>query len=323
VLNALRYNGPPVWMKGGLWKIALPVVVLGFLAMNCFYVVEPTEMAGIRRFGTVLNTQPIPPGLHFKLPFDTVDTIPVSLNQFKLDELTVYTVDNQSVTVNVSMTYRIPPDAVLKLLYGVGRPGDIDIAENLRPVVADRVLRVFARRNTIRISEEREQIANEARKEVSRAIMDLFGIQVIDLQINGIAYSPSFEQSVEAAVKAKNDAVQAENTVARMRYEGEQRKVTADAQASIEVTKAEGEAKARIARAQADKSASILEAEGQAQSIRLKGEAEAEAIAKIGGAVTANPQVVGYETAHRWNGQLSTTTLGAGGAALPVFTIGK
>ncbi len=36
--------------------------------------------------------------------------------------------------------------------------------------------------------------------------------------------SPSFQASVEAAVQAKNDAVRAENTVVKVRCEGQQQK---------------------------------------------------------------------------------------------------
>jgi regulator of protease activity HflC (stomatin/prohibitin superfamily) len=60
-------------------------------------------------------------------------------------------------------------------------------------------------------------------------VRDLFGIEVFDLQIPAIRYSDTFVASVEAAVKAKDDAIAAENTVNRIRFEGEQKVVTARA----------------------------------------------------------------------------------------------
>jgi regulator of protease activity HflC (stomatin/prohibitin superfamily) len=288
------------------------LAVMAAAAWSSFYTVQPTEMAGVRRLGTVVTPTPVGPGLHLKIPFvDTVDTIQTSLDTFQLNNLTVYTVDNQAVSVGVGISYRIPPDAVLKLLYGVGRSGNVDIAENIRPVLADRVLRVFSTQNTVGISANRETIAAEIRRDVAAALGQIFGLEITDLQLSSISYSPSFIASVEAAVQAKNDAIRAENTVVKVRYEGEQAKVQADAQAAVRIAQAKGEAEAALAQARAQREAAILHAEGEAQATQLVGDAEARIIGQIGTAVAANPAVVAYETAHRWNGQMPATMLGA------------
>jgi SPFH domain / Band 7 family len=91
---------------------------------------------------------------------DQVDRLQVSLDTFKLDGLTVNTIDNQPIALTVGLTYRIPPQAVLALLYEVGRAGNLDITENFQRIVADRTAKIFAQQNTTRISENREQILN-------------------------------------------------------------------------------------------------------------------------------------------------------------------
>jgi membrane protease subunit HflC len=116
--------------------------------------------------------------------------------------------------------------------------------------------------------------------------------------------------SVEAAVKAKNDAIAAENTVNRIRYEGEQKVVTARA-----------EAEAQIARAQAQKQAQILAAEGEARSIELRTAAEALGIRVRGQALKDNERVIDLTLSQRWNGQPPQTILGDH-AAVPFFNIG-
>ena len=155
--------------------------------------------------------------------------------------------DNQAVTVTLGVSYRIPPNAVMKLLYGVGRTGNVDIAENIRPGLADRVLRVFSTQNTVMISANREQIAAQITKNVADALGTIFGLEITDRQLSSITYSPSFQASVEAAVQAKNDAIRAEYTVAKVRYEGEQAKVQASAQAAVRIAQANGEAEAAVA----------------------------------------------------------------------------
>ncbi|NEU13137.1 hypothetical protein G3T14_13450 [Methylobacterium sp. BTF04] len=298
------------------------VAVVGAILSSSFYVVQPTEMAGVRRLGTVITDQPVGPGLHLKMPFvDVVDHIQTSLDTFKLNGLTVYTVDNQAVTVNLGISYRIPASAVLKLLYGVGRTGNVDISENIRPVLADRVLRVFSTQNTVGISANREQIIAQITKNVSEALNGIFGLEITDLQLSGITYSTSFQASVEAAVQAKNDAIRAENTVAKVRYEGEQSKVQAAAQAAVRIAQANGEAEAAVAQARAQREAAILRAEGAAQATTLTGEAEARIIQQVGSAVASNPGVVAYETAHRWNGTMPATMLGGGSNPLTMLNL--
>ncbi len=315
-----NFTLPP--MPAGSLAVLVAVGALIAAAFGSFYTVQPTEMAGVRRLGTVVTAEPVGPGLHFKVPFiDTVDTIQTSLDTFTLNNLTVYTIDNQAVSVGVGLSYRIPTSAVLKLLYGVGRSGNVDITENIRPVLADRVLRVFSSQNTVGISANREQIAGEIRKGVAEALQTIFGVELVDLQLSSIAYSASFQASVEAAVQAKNDAIRAENTVVKVRYEGEQQKVQADAQAAVRIAQANGEAQATIAQARSQREAIILRAEGDAQAAALVGDAQARVVQQVGAAVNSNSVIIGYETAHRWNGQMPSTVLGSSTSPLAMLNL--
>jgi regulator of protease activity HflC (stomatin/prohibitin superfamily) len=296
----------------GLVKWAIAGIFVLYVLSDSFFIVQPTEMAGVRRLGTVQSKEPLAPGFYFKAPFiDSVDKLQVSIDTLRIDNLRVYTIDNQSVQISVGVTYRIPRDAVFKLLYDVGRSGVFDIHRNIEQIIADRTLRLFAKRNTVKISEEREQIAGDVRVAVSQSVRELFGVDIFDLQIPSIKYSDTFVASVEAAVKAKNDAIAAENTVNRIRYEGEQKVVTAKA-----------EAEAQIARATAQKQAAILGAEGEARSIELRSAAEALSIRVRGEALKENERVIDLTLAQRWSGQPPQTILGDRGA-VPFFNIGQ
>jgi regulator of protease activity HflC (stomatin/prohibitin superfamily) len=298
-LNSLRIK----------WAVAAAALIL--ILLNCYFIVEPTEMAGVRRLGMVQTKEPLPPGFYFKAPFiDQVDKLQVSIDTLRLDKLRVYTVDNQSVQIAVGVTYRIPPEAVFKLLYEVGRSGNFDIHLNVEQIIADRTLRLFARHNTVKLSEEREQLTNAVRASVSQSVRELFGVDIFDLQIPFIEYSTTFVASVEAAVKAKNDAIAAENTVNRIRYEGEQKIVAARA-----------EAEARVTQAQSEKQAQILAAEGEARGIELRTAAEAQGIRIRGEALKDNERVVALTVAERWSGQPPQTILDSRGA-VPFFNIG-
>jgi regulator of protease activity HflC (stomatin/prohibitin superfamily) len=97
--------------------------------------------------------------------------------------------------------------------------------------------------------------------------------------------------------------------VNRIRYEGEQKVVTARA-----------EAEAQIARAQAQKQAQILAAEGEARGIEVRSAAQAQSIRIRGEALKENARAIELTLAERWSGQPPQTILG-NSAAVPFFNI--
>ena len=309
----LQRQGPPRIRPSFLFSLIIGIVVVVVIALfvlDSYFVVEPTEMAGVRRLGQVVTKEPLGPGLHFKLPFiDQVDRLQVSLDTFKLDRLTVNTIDNQPIAVTVGLTYRIPPQAVLPLLYEVGRAGNFDITENFERIVADRTAKIFAQQNTTRISENRDQILNTLKSVLAKDLGALYHIEVVDFQIAGIIYSDSFRASVEAAVKAKNEAVAAENTVNRIRFEAQQA-----------VERANGEAAAKLKLADADRQSTILSAQGKAEGIRLEGESRAAVLRMNAEILKTSPLVVELAKADRWNGSLPLTLL-EGSSTVPLLSV--
>jgi len=309
----LQRQGPPIIRPSvlfGLIVCVVAVILVALFALDSYFVVEPTEMAGVRRLGQVVTAKPLGPGPHFKLPLiDKVDRLQVSLDTFKIDRLTVNTIDNQPIAVTVGLTYRIPPQAVLPLLYEVGRAGNFDITENFERIVADRTAKIFAQQNTTRISENRDQILNALKALLSNDLGNLYHIEVVDFQIAGILYSDSFRASVEAAVKAKNEAVAAENTVNRIRFEAQQA-----------VERANGEAEAKLKLADADRQSTILSAQGRAEGIRLEGESRAAVLRMNAEILKTSPLVVDLAKADRWNGALPLTLL-EGTGSVPLLSL--
>lgn len=278
--------------------IAAGVVVV--LLFSSIFVVPPNQMAAIRWMGgKATTTEPLGTGVHFKVPFlETVDYLQTSQSTYQLQDMSVYTLDNQSVDLSLSVIYQIPASSVLHLLYDVGRAGNTDIDATIVPVVRDRSLAVFAKYNTLNISDSRTEITAQMKKEIAEALGRLFGITVVDVQLTSIKYSPVFAQSVENAVKAKAEAVQAQNTVLQKKYEGEQATVTASAQAQAKIEAAKGIAES-----------TILEATAQAKAIQV-----------VGQALQSNPQYTRFYATQHWNGILPQYVGGSG--AVPFVDIG-
>jgi regulator of protease activity HflC (stomatin/prohibitin superfamily) len=270
---------------------AILAVVSGLvLFFNSWFVVPPTDVAFTRWLGgTVMQGTPLGAGVHLKLPFmETVDRMQVSQSVYTLPRMDVYTNDNQSVAISVSVIYRIPPADTYHMLYDVGRSGAVDVNETVLPVVRNDAQAVFARYNTLTISDRREGIAAAMQAAISTDLRRLFGIEVVNVQLTGIRYSGAFTQSVEAAMAAKAAAVRAENEVLQKRYEGQQAVVSAEAQAA----------------------AKIAAARGEAQAIRL-----------VSDALRRNPAYIRWYEATRWNGMLPRYV--AGKAAVPVLDAAK
>lgn len=258
--------------NGGGWKKWAGIGFAVFVFLNsAVYVVDPSEMANLRRMGNIVYNQPVGAGPHLKIPFiDTVDVVQVSLTTLHIPPFDVNTVDNQKITLDMNFNYTIPRNRVNHLLYEVGQTGNIDIPSSIVPVVKDRAGRVFNKQNTTTISQNREVIQNEVTRTVFAAMTEQFGLQPHSLQIAQIIYSPTFVQSNENAVKAKNDAVAEQNKQVVETAKAQQKVIAAKGQADSAIESATGAAKSAVIQAEADKTKQVLDGEGQAARLKLE-----------------------------------------------------
>ena len=263
----------------------------------------------VRFLGKVTSEKPLPPGLHFKSPlFTTVDRAQVSLTNLHIPVFSVNTIDNQKIDLDINVSYVVPESAVFHLLYEVGRAGDADIRENVIPVVQDRISRIFSVKNTNGISEQREGIQAETTLAVSKALKDLFKIDLQSLQIAKVIYGQAFIQSNERSVLAKNEAIAEENRVKVAEFQAKQR-----------VTLAEGEAQQARAKAAGDADAIRLRAKAEKEAAELQGlGAQARYRSEIEGAGGFNNYValINAQARLKWNGTAPRFMIGGdkGGA---------
>jgi regulator of protease activity HflC (stomatin/prohibitin superfamily) len=114
--------------------------------------------------------------------------------------------------------------------------------------------------------------------------------------------SPQIEdiQLPDTYMDAITQKEQAREGAEREKYNLEKQKLTAQQQ----VQTAEAERDAAMAKADGRAYATLKQAEADAEATRLKGDAEAHAIDKVQEAISANPLLVQYEQAKRWDGVL-------------------
>lgn len=189
------------------------VAVCGIMAVSqSYFTVQPSEVANVRRFNSVLHAQPLERGTYFKLPFgiDKVDRAQISLRTLHINPFVVNTIDNQQITLDINFNYVLPKNQVNHVLYEVGSVEDShndDIDDSIIPVAMDRAARVFAQQNTTNISLDREKIQAKVEADVSKAVEELFGIEPRSLQFAAVTYSDAFVASNNLAVTNKNLAL--------------------------------------------------------------------------------------------------------------------
>jgi regulator of protease activity HflC (stomatin/prohibitin superfamily) len=313
-----RPAGASIKIPTPMILLALALMLVGFGLANAIYTVEPTELAFTRTFGRVdqAPTAPVTPGMHLKLPFVTVvDRIQVSVDTVNPPaDLRVLSHDGQVILLGVSLTRRIPPDAVYNLLYNTGGVGNVDIDRNVFAIVADRTLTIFGREDVLNIATERERIIGLMKTVISTDLRKLFGVELVDLQITGFRFSPEYEKAVNENTLAKTNAYRAEQILKQKQIEAQQAAAEAKGQADAAIEKARGESQSTLLNAQANGQATEIQARADATAIRVRVEAA--------GGADSYAKLMAADTMKKWNGQPAQTILGGSGSPVPFFNLG-
>lgn len=245
----------------------IALVILG----GSFYTIDAGERGVILRNGKVVGTAE--PGLSFKLPIiDSVKEITVQTQARVYEKVMVYSRDQQSAELFISVNYRLPADQVQTIYTEYGGKDGV-VTRMLDRQVPEEVKNVFGRFNAVTAIQERERLSKEVQEAIQKATTNPVLI-VESVQIENIDFSEAYEQSIEQ----------------RMLAEVEVQKVQQNAQRE--------KVQAEIA---------VIQAKAEADAVKLKGDAEAHAINARGRALAQNPALVELVQAEKWNGVLPTT----------------
>jgi regulator of protease activity HflC (stomatin/prohibitin superfamily) len=255
------------------------LVVLG----GSFYTIDAGERGVILRNGKVVGTAE--PGLSFKLPIvDSVREITVQTQARVYEKLMVYSRDQQSAELYISVNYRLPADQVETIYTEYGGKDGV-MTRLLDRQVPEEVKNVFGRFNAVTAIQERERLSKEVQEAIQRATTNPVLI-VESVQIENIDFSEAYEQSIEQ----------------RMLAEVEVQKVQQNAQ-----------------REKVQAEILVIQAKAEADAKKLQGDAEAHAINARGKALRDNPSLVELVQAEKWNGVLPTTMVP--GSAVPFINV--
>ena len=315
--TALRF--PARWIG-----IAVVIVILLSIGFGGYFTVGQNERTVLTTWGALSGVYG--PGLHFKIPMVQA-THPYEINQQtisnyapKRDEhgLSTYTVDNQEVFGWVTVFYTLKPSELEYIYTNISRDPQ-ELATRIWSVAVNTYKIEMGKVNTTDVAQKRGEIIKSVKAEVTEAVKGQLHLQIDDVQIPEIEYSPVFNQGVEAAALAKVRIEQALQEKAQAQVDAEKARVNALGTANAIREKADGDAYAVIAAAKAQAESTKLNGDAQAASLLAQGTAQAKVIEDQVAALKANPDYVKLQIARTWDGHLPAWT---GGGPIPFLNLG-
>jgi regulator of protease activity HflC (stomatin/prohibitin superfamily) len=211
------------------------------------------------------------------------------------ESITFSSEEGAPVNADISLSFHIDPSSAPRL-YGRFKQTDLVKLANdyIRNTVRDAFTEIAA---SMPVQEIYGPGKNKLLSDVIKRVQDKLGPEgiVIDqLTINGALRLPeNVTQSINRALEATQNAIQAENKVRQVKAEAEQAVATAQGQAEASRQKAQGDADAIL--------------------IRARAEAKANEIIRL----STSPAVLSYRQIEKWNGELPMYS----GGPLPMMTI--
>jgi modulator of FtsH protease HflC len=290
----------------GMFGLAGLAALVGFAIVlylvSPFFTVGEYERTVLTRFGQFNSVAG--PGLHFRIPFvNGLETFPINIQRMQKDHLNTYTIDNQELDALVTLNYRIAENEVRRV-FTTNR----DYRANLESFMIDRFKREMGKINITQVAAHRGDVALSVQKSLVADAMELFGISIVDFQINDIRYTEQYRRAVDAAAIAKARVEQSE-----------QERRQAEVVAQRQKIQAEGEANAVREQARGKADGELLLATAQAKGKELVGLAEAKALEAQGQALRSNASLIQLEFAKRWSGNLPINMYGS--APVPLLNL--
>lgn len=272
----------------------------------------PTGHTGIlSTFGKVEDIS-LGNGLNFHKPWQTIVTMTNKEQTFTESNLS-FSKDLQEVSYTYTVKYSLLSSAAPSIYKTVGT----DYFNILiKPQVNNAVKVAFGKREAQKMTENRLAIQNEINDSVRAYAVD-YGIEVM-VFLDNFDFTDAYTNAVEAKQVAEQEALrdktQQQMETERTRQTAERTKIQAENDAAIRKINADADAEAARVKAQADYDVAQLEAD----AIAYRGQKEAEATAALAAAIT--PEVVSYQYAQNWSGELPQYMMGSNGA-LPIIDI--
>ncbi len=263
------------------------ILALGFVLIwiiltisSSLHTIPAGEVGVVRSFGKI--TGQIPEGLQMTWPWQTVEKWNIRL-QTVLPEsncsdgtqhcMDAFSSETQDVFIRATINLSVDPQDVQALARTVGN-NYIErlVLPRLHQIVKDTTVAY----KSVDIAPNREAIRQKVRERLA-AELKANSINVVDLLITNIDFRPEFKASIEAKVKAEQDALAEQNKV-------------------------------QVAKAQAEQVAAT--AEGAADKLRIEAQGQADANRLISESLT--PELIQFQAIQKFNDKVQVVLVPSG-----------
>ena len=211
--------------RAGLRNVILFALVV-FVLLNSIVIVGSGKSGVVVTLGAVRD-EILTEGIHFKIPFvQKVIEIDNRTKKIQVDT-SAASKDLQTVTCEVAVNYKVINSFSSSIYKNVGRDyEDIIIA----PAIQESIKAVTAQFTAEELITQR-QIVSDKIKEILAAKIGSYGMSVEVFNIVDFNFSAEFNAAVEAKQTAEQNALKAQQDLARIEIEAKQKVVQAQAEA--------------------------------------------------------------------------------------------
>lgn len=206
--------------------IVFAALVLVIVLASCFTIVQAGHTGVVLTFGAVNDTV-LSEGIHFKAPF--VQTVVQMNNRTQKIETTGTSSsrDLQIVSYVVAVNYRVNNTSSAQLYKNVGADYSTVV---ISPAIQESIKAVTAQYTAEQLITERQTVSEQIKTVLSEKIGQ-YGITVEIFNIVNFDFSEEFNAAVEAKQTAQQNALKAEQDLARIEVEAKQKITQAEAEA--------------------------------------------------------------------------------------------
>jgi prohibitin 2 len=206
---------------------AAAAVVIFFVITSFITTVPASHFGIVTLWGEVTETV-LTEGLHFVNPFVKVHKISVGLDTAKTENTEAASKDLQTVHTSVTVNFRVNPAEVRKLY--VQNPNLQYESQYVVPAIKEILKAVTSHYTAEELVTKRTEVSGKIREQLATKLAG-YHLLVQDINITNFDFSKAFNESIESKVRATQEAERAQRDLERVKFEAEQKIVTAKANA--------------------------------------------------------------------------------------------
>lgn len=206
--------------------ILVAAIIIIAAVVSCFTVVPAGHSGVVMTFGAVSDNV-LAEGIHFKAPF--VQSVVMMNNRTQKTETegTASSKDLQIITYVVAVNYHVNNSASASLYKNIG----VDYSDVIIvPAIQESIKAITAQYTAEQLITERQAVGDQIKSALSEKIGS-YGITVEIFNIVNFDFSEEFNAAVEAKQTAQQNALKAEQDLARIEVEAKQKITQAEAEA--------------------------------------------------------------------------------------------